>query len=198
MMYISTDSVFDGRLGGYSETDTTSPPNVYASAKLDGERRIASETDHYIVFRTSIYGPGGSGKVSLSDWILDVLGRGDEVHGFVDSIFSPLFTEHLTELVLLATRRRLSGLFHAGSRDSVSKYEFACQLARRFGLPTDHIVPTRLDSAGFIAPRPANTSLNSDRLQKALSIVLPNTQDGIGALYQATNRDRTVIDVKGS
>ena len=56
LLYISTDSVFDGGRGNYAETDTPSPVNVYAKTKLQGEREVLRQNPAALIARVSLYG----------------------------------------------------------------------------------------------------------------------------------------------
>ncbi|MEN7982571.1 MAG: SDR family oxidoreductase, partial [Nanoarchaeota archaeon] len=65
-IYISTDSIFDGETGGYSENDIPNPINVYAKTKLEGEEEVRKINGNYIIIRTNIYGKNKIQKFSLA------------------------------------------------------------------------------------------------------------------------------------
>ena len=95
-IYISTDAVFDGLLGNYNEKDITSPLNYYARTKLLGEQFVQEENPASIIIRTNIYGfhrpvPGRS----LVEWALSSLSKGDQITGFCDVCFNPVYTRQL-------------------------------------------------------------------------------------------------------
>jgi dTDP-4-dehydrorhamnose reductase len=90
LVYISTDSVFDGVSGGYRETDPVSPVNHYARSKASGESAVLDEIPDALVLRTNIYGWNLQSKHSLAEWALARLEGGEVVPGFRDVSFSPL------------------------------------------------------------------------------------------------------------
>jgi dTDP-4-dehydrorhamnose reductase len=181
VLHVSTDSVFDGRTGGYEEDDTPNPLNVYASAKLAGERDVLAASDTHLVVRTNMFGWSPKRR-GLAEWILGTLRGGGTVPGFTDAFFAPLLTNHLSGVMLEAIGRGLRGLYHAGAPASTSKYEFARDLASRFALDPERVQPATMQGATFIAERPRNTSLVSRRLEQQLGHRLPSLADGVAEL----------------
>ncbi len=173
LVYISTDSVFDGRRGNYLEGDETNPLNHYAATKLAGEKAAAGDQAEAVILRTNIYGSHSArhpGK-SLAEWALGALEKQEEIRGFHDVYFNPLYTGQVAELVHEAVigKRFPAGTYHAGSTQSISKYEFLCVLARCFGYDDTLIQSVSIDEMGFDAERPKNTVLNIERMCAHLS-----------------------------
>src|SRR5207248_7692393 len=77
LMYVSTDAVFDGRRGGYDETDAPNPINVYSRTKLDGERQVAASHPSASIVRINTYGWSTQAKPSLAEWMLSQLQQGE-------------------------------------------------------------------------------------------------------------------------
>ncbi|GAI18632.1 unnamed protein product, partial [marine sediment metagenome] len=73
LVYISTDSVFDGRRGWYTEKDRPNPLNYYAKTKLAGEKIVEGRNGNHTIIRTNIYGWNITGKFSLAEWVIDGL-----------------------------------------------------------------------------------------------------------------------------
>jgi dTDP-4-dehydrorhamnose reductase len=178
LVYVSTDSVFDGADGGYDEDTTPAPVNVYAASKLEGERGVRESTDRHLVVRTNMFG-WGLYKESLAEWIIGCLASGSEVPGFVDVVFSPLLVNDLVELVFELLRRRAHGTFHLASADAHSKFEFARMLARGFGHDEALVRRATIDGAMLKARRPRNTSLNVARVAREIEADLPTLEQGV-------------------
>jgi dTDP-4-dehydrorhamnose reductase len=178
-VYVSTDSVFDGARGNYSEGDLPCPLNVYASSKLNGERAALRENPDALVVRVNIYGWNAQEKQSLSEWILGQLLARREVPGFTDVIFSPLLVNDLADALLRMMDLQLSGTYHVTGSQAISKFEFARMVARIFGANDALIVPARVADAKLRAPRPRNTSLNTQKLQLALGMPMPGVEAGL-------------------
>jgi len=170
-IYISTDYVFDGQVAGRDEEALPSPINCYGLTKLRGEegtRRISS--DHLII-RTTIYGwsledkPRGVERMVLS------LQEGKEVFGFTDQIYAPVTVNDLGRAILELVRKGLKGTYHIFSPDSLSRFEFTRQMARKFNLPVELVKPSKLKDARLVAPRPL---LNNLSVKKALKEIGPD------------------------
>ncbi len=190
--HVSTDSVFDGDRGQYSESDETRPLNMYARSKLEGERAVADAWADALIVRTNFVGASSHGGTGLAEWIADHLEAGERINGFTDVIFSPLLAGTLGALVMRMIDLRLTGLYHLGASDSVSKYELARRLAVALDLDLTLVDPATVANAALGAPRPLDTSLDSRRAQTALGASLPNVQDAVSG-FAKLRRARNVL-----
>lgn len=184
LVYISTDAVFDGERGFYAEEDAPNPLSVYASTKLAGERAVAEANPDAIIARVNFYGWSLSGQRSLAEFFINSLKAGRPVMGFTDVYFCPLMVNDLARILLAMLEKRLSGLYHVFSRDSLSKYDFGVLLARRFGLDADLIQPMVVDQAGLKVPRSRRLILHTKKLSTALGRPLPTISAGIKRFYR--------------
>ena len=112
LIYISTDAVFDGRQGNYSETDQPAPLNVYGRSKLAGERAVWERLSSALIVRVNIYGWNAQEKLSLGEWFWRHLRQDERVPGFTDITFCPMLVNDLADVLLQMMDRRLSGLYH--------------------------------------------------------------------------------------
>jgi dTDP-4-dehydrorhamnose reductase len=187
LLYVSTDSVFDGQRGGYSEQDTPNPLGVYSRTKLEGEDAVAREDSTAIIARVNLFGWSLNGRQGLAEFFFNNLYSGKVVMGFTDVIFSPLLTNHMAGIFIKMFEHQLSGLYHVVSADSLSKYQFSCELAEKFNLDASLIKPLPIAEAGLKAARSPNLSLRTDKLQGALGESMPSIStglDGLNSLYQ--------------
>jgi dTDP-4-dehydrorhamnose reductase len=178
-VYISTDSVFDGVKGEYRESDQTSPLNVYASSKLQGEQAVMTELPDSLLLRTNIYGWNAQEKQSLSEWSLNRLVNGDTVPGFMDVTFCPILVNDLSDVILDLMETNSSGLFHAVGSESCTKYEFARQIATAFGFDLKNVLATSIDDLNMQAQRPKNTSMLTEKLCGVLGRSMPDVHSGL-------------------
>jgi dTDP-4-dehydrorhamnose reductase len=163
LVYISTDFVFDGARGNYSEEDPPSPLSVYGRTKLQGESEIPQDG---CIIRTSIYGLGSSPqRPGMVEKVITRLRNGEAVQGFTDQSFTPISTGNLALFIEEILVRRLSGVFHLGIPETYTKYEFFRSAARAFGLDPDLVRPGLSSSVNYLAPRPAKASLNTSKAQ---------------------------------
>jgi len=183
MVHISTDAVFDGQLGGYSEEDATNPINVYARTKLAGEQQVAENNPEAIIARVNFYGWSLRGKRSLAEFFYYSLSGGKKMMGFTDVLFCPLQVNDLADVLVSMVEKDLHGLYHVLSPESISKYEFGCRIARRFGLDDGLIEPTSWEKAGLKANRSPCLTLNVEKLTRDLGNTLPDQQQGIERFF---------------
>lgn len=179
MIYISTDSVYDGRTGRYDERDCPAPLNAYSRSKLAGEEAVLDIQPDSIIIRTNMYGWNAQYKFSLAEWILHRLKNGKEVPGFVDVIFSPLLVNDLSELLLDLMNEASEGVYHLASRDSCTKFEFARMLAEEFEYDVAGVKPVSAESVAFKARRPRNTTLATAKVHRTLGQPLPDVRSGL-------------------
>lgn len=179
MVYISTDAVFDGKQGEYIENDQPNPLSVYALTKLTGERSVANANPDALIARVNFYGWSLSGQRSLAEFFFYNLSAGRRINGFEDVFFCPLEVNDLVDILLHMIEKRLSGLYHVVSSESLSKYEFGCSLARQFSLEESLITPISWQDGGLKATRSPNLTLSSDKLSRALGKPPPGQLSGI-------------------
>jgi dTDP-4-dehydrorhamnose reductase len=179
LIYISTDSVFDGRKDGpYDEDDRTGPMNTYARTKLDGEKACLALSQG-TVLRTNIFGWSRAERVSFAEWVLKGLVERTRRNMFSDVAYTPIHVTHLSDAIEQVWQQRLYGLFHAAGSTSLTKYQFAVLVADVFGLPADKVMPVSIDDAELGADRPKNMALSSARISSALGRSLPTAVDGV-------------------
>jgi len=184
MLYVSTDSVFDGTRGHYAESDQPRPVNIYAKTKLEGEQEVLGRNPLAAIARINLYGWSAGPKRSLAEWILGQLARGKVVPGFTDTFFCPILANDLAQVLLAMVDRDLVGLYHVVGSEAVSKYEFARQVAVRFGYDPAQVAPAQMVEANLKAPRPRNTSLNTGKISAALGRSMPDVDSGLRKFAQ--------------
>jgi len=150
LVQISTDCVFSGMKGLYSETDFADADDLYGRSKYLGE----VDYNHAITLRTSIIGHELSGSRSLVCWLLAQQGK---IYGFRKAIFSGLPTVELGNVILkyVLPNPELRGLYHV-SAEPINKFDLLTLVARQYDkdleiIPKDDFVIDRsLDSTRFM------------------------------------------------
>jgi len=183
LIHVSTDAVFDGQTGNYSEEDTPNPLGVYARSKLAGELAVAEANPQAIVARVNLFGWSISGKRSLAEFFFNNLSAGKPCMGFTDVYFCPVLANDLGIVFLKMLDASLSGLYHAVGNQCLSKYEFGVQIARRFGFDERLVIPTSVQDSGLKAARSPNLTLRTEKLVHALGESLPNCSNGLEKFY---------------
>ncbi len=188
LVYISTDSVFDGKKGNYTEDDSASPRNYYGLTKYEAEDAIKAHENHIIV-RTNIFGWNIQNKHSLAEWILDNLQKGRSIKGFDDAIFSSIYTMEFARILDKMLDANLTGIFNLVSHGAMSKYEFAVLIAETFELDKSLIESISIGNHRFVANRGKNLSLNAEKLSKTLGEDMPTVKDCVKLFFQDYKRE---------
>jgi len=166
LIYISTDYVFDGEKGMYSENDGTNPINFYGYTKLLGEKFCR---DFCIARTCVIYGVREAGeKTNFALWLIKKLERGESVKVVTDQFVTPTLNTNLAKMLLDIAEKRFQGIFHLSGATRLSRFDFAKELAREFGFDENLIIPAKMDEMKWIAKRPKDSSLNTEKAKKLL------------------------------
>lgn len=181
-LHVSTDAVFDGRRGSYTEEDQPNPLSEYARTKLAGEQSVMAANQDALVIRVNFYGFSLSGTRSLAEFFLYNLMAGEQVKGFTDVHFCPLYVAELVDVIFAMIGKNLSGLYHVVSPECLSKYDFGRRIADKFGLDSGLIQPVSVNDGNLLAKRSPNLTLRVDKLLAA-GIQLPGQSDGLERFY---------------
>ena len=173
LAHISTDAVFDGRKGEYTEADDPNPLSVYARTKLEGERAVLAADPQAVVLRVNLFGWSLTGRRSLAEFFFNNFRAGKSVMGFTDVHFCPLLVNDLFSILHKIFQRKLSGLYHLVSCDSLTKYQFGVALARQFGFDESLIRPASVSEAGLKAQRSPLLTLRTNKLARDLGEPMP-------------------------
>jgi len=179
IIFISTDSVFDGRIGNYRETDTTNPLNYYAASKLAGERIVRSNDNHLII-RTNIFGFNLPLRESIAEWAIRSFMEGTAINGFTDISFNAIYTRHLASIINKMLVDELSGIIHVASANSMNKYEFLKYLELKILGNNKLVRQSTSENFKLYPPRPKNTILAIDKLRELL--FPPTMEEGLNKL----------------
>lgn len=182
IVQISTDQVYDGA-GAHKEEDITIS-NCYGFSKYAGE--MAAMSASATILRTNFFGPSlSSERPSLTDWLMKAMTEGQDITVFEDVYFSPLAIQTLVEMIELAVRKRQPGIFNLGSKDGISKADFAFEFASVMDLPLDQVTRGSVGTAKLDAHRPENMRMDSSKFELAFTIQLPNLKSEIASMRDA-------------
>ena len=133
LIHFSTDCVFSGKSGGYTEEDLSDATDLYGKTKYLGEVTAADA----LTLRTSIIGREIAHYSSLLEWFLDQNQK--KVRGYKNASYSGVTTNYLVKLVgdVIENHSTLSGLYQVTSRQTISKYELLCLLREAYDRDVD-------------------------------------------------------------
>ena len=169
LVAISTDYVFDGTRGGYTEDDVPNPRGVYARTKRCGEEAALLIAPNTAVARVAVVYSGRPGaKNTFATQVVEKLSKGEQVKAFSDQVVSPTLAENAAAMTLeLLLQHDYRGVLHTAGGTALDRVEFAHKVAERFGL-TGEIVPVRTADVKLLAPRPLQSGLDVSRATKLL------------------------------
>ena len=169
LIHISTDCVFSGRKGGYTESDPPDPEDLYGRTKLLGE----VEGTGCLTLRTSMIGRELDTSFGLVEWFLGQEGKA--VSGYRRAIFSGFTTIALAEIIsaVISGHPGLHGLYHVAS-EPISKFDLLSLIREVYGLhieiqPDESVVCDR--------------SLNGDRFRRATGLMAPGWPEMIRQMH---------------
>lgn len=186
LVYISTDMVFDGKKGNYSETDQPNPLSVYAKTKLDAEQCALSLNPDTIVVRLALmYGRGVLPRIYSSEWLLRELIRRKEepdpapLNLFHDQFRSMLAVNNAARALIELAKSHFCGIIHIGGPEPISRFAFGEKLCRKSDLPLTLIQAVQHDEHPLAAPRPRDVSLDITLAQSLLETTLLSVDEGL-------------------
>jgi len=177
LLHISTDQVYNG-VGPHVEGNVNLS-NYYSFSKYAGELVAAGVNS--AILRTNFFGKTKCSKrKSLTDWLYFNLTSGNEIEVFSDVFFSPLSSATLCKIISQIISRRITGIYNLGSKNGMSKAEFAYQFVKILGLNNSLMADCNIDDVTFIKTyRPKDMRLNADRFERETGILLPSLIDEI-------------------
>ena len=181
IIFISTDSVFDGKQGNYHEEDQVGPVNYYGLSKWKGEEIVRRNPKH-LILRTNIFGSSCPLGGSIAEWAIKNFIDGSIISGFTDVYFNSIYTNHLAEIIRQLIEGKVHGTFHAGSSNIVSKYSFLKYLEAKLMGSSKLVACSQSSEIQIYPERPINPTLNVDKLKKLVDV--PTVEDCIDALVK--------------
>jgi dTDP-4-dehydrorhamnose reductase len=185
LVHISTDYVFDGEATEpYTENDETNPISVYGNSKLEGEEKIKTVFDNYLIIRTSwMYSEFGHNFVRS---ILALAKERDTLEIVNDQIGSPTYARDLANCIIdiiiksiLNPKAYLPGIYHYANQGVCSWYEFASEILNIAGIKSCKLIPVSTEQYPAVAKRPKYSVLDTSKVRESFGIGIPNWRDSL-------------------
>ena len=190
MLYIGSNSVFDGKTPPYKPGDETNPLNIYGETKRDGELEVLKYKGNAVLRLPLLYGEVEQlGESSLTTLFTAVM---DTSKPSKHSDYERRYPTHVTDVaqvcVKLAEKHVKSGdaggIWHWSGKECHTKYTMACTMVEVFGLPSDHLSPIRGPTGG--APRPYDAHLDRTATESVFQIRETPFREGIHQVLHAS------------
>ena len=179
-IFLSTDFVFDGERGMYSEEDVPQPVNYYGRTKLEAEEAVKEyEHDWTIVRTVLVYGKNHSGHSNILKIVKEKLEKGEEYNVVDDQVRTPTYVEDLAKGIVTIIEKKATGVFHLSGKDILTPYQMAIKAAEHFKL--DSSVIKKATAASFSQParRPLKTGFIIDKARKELGYEPLSFEEGL-------------------
>jgi len=185
LIHISTDFVFDGlKHQTYSESDTTSPINIYGKTKLAGENAILSimKFDAIIIRTSWLYSEYGNNFVAT---ILKLAQKNNNLNIVSDQIGTPTYAGDLGRVILNIIKNdkfneleRVSEIYHYSNAGCCSWYDFAKEIVNISGAKCI-INPINTEDYPTAAKRPEYALLSKKKISKEFNLKINSWQDSL-------------------
>jgi dTDP-4-dehydrorhamnose reductase len=188
LIYISTDLVFDGLRGNYSEEDSTNPISFYARTKRVAEEVVQSFVPHHTIVRMALlYGPPAPHSRSFLGWMGDGFREGKPVTLFTDQFRTPLYSGDAVGIIeeLLARKGQPPDikLIHAAGPERLSRVEIGRIYCEVFGYDRSLIKEIRMSEKGEVTNDAPDVSLSIEKAKTFLDFKPKSVREGIEDIY---------------
>ena len=170
LIQISTDFIFDGEDGPYTEEDEPNPLSYYGLSKLKSEEVLQAHNVKWTILRTIIvFGVGEKlSKGNIVLWAKGALAKGDPLNIIDDQFRAPTLAEDLADACILAAKKKAFGVFNASGKDIMSIYEIVERIAKHYGNTTENLNRISTATLNQTAGRPPRTGFILDKSKKVL------------------------------
>ena len=164
-VFLSSDNVFDGESGYYTEDDVPKPINKYGQMKAEVEKYILTNHSNDCIMRISkIIGDKPHAKNIFTQWQKSLIEQ-KEIACIKNQIFSPTDVMDIVNCFFIVIERNLSGLYNVCNAENFERFELAYQFIKKYN-PKTTLTNSPLDTFNFMDSRPLKTYMSNDRFVK--------------------------------
>lgn len=175
-LFFSTDLIFDGKKGNYTEDDQPNPLSVYGRTKVAAEEAVRQHSDHAIVRISLTGGHSPGGNRGFNEEMKNAWRAGKTLNLFMDEFRCPSTADVVARAVWELALSNASGTFHLCGSERLSRFQIGELLAAKHPELNPKVnVTSRKDYHGVA--RPPDTSMNCEKIEKLLSFRIPRFSD---------------------
>lgn len=179
-IFISTDFVFDGDQGMYSEEDAPRPVNYYGRTKMDAEAAVKDYEHPWAIVRTVlVYGKNHTGRSNILGIVKEKLEKGEEYSVVDDQVRTPTYVEDLARGVISVIEHKATGIFHISGKDELTPYQMATRVAEYLHLNKSLLKKATVANFTQPAKRPPRTGFVLDKAEKELGYKPTGFEEGL-------------------
>lgn len=180
LFFYSSDLVFDGKRGGYVETDAPNPVSVYAETKVAAEQVVLANPRHTVLRLSLNFGKSPTANRAFNEMLRNDLAAGKNFSLFTDEFRCPTAAQVTARATWELLQQRAAGLFHLCGADRLSRWEIANLLLPHWPALPGRIQPDTVKNYQG-PPRPPDSSMNCAKVQRLLSFRLPGMAEALAA-----------------
>jgi len=160
IIHVSTDYIFDGKDGPYSENALPNPVGYYGRTKLASENALRISGTFFTILRTNVlYGIAPNSRPDFVRWVINSLNEKENIRIVKDQINNPTFIDDLIQGINKIIEFRKTGTYNIGGKEFLSRYDFTLRIADFFNLGKNLITPITTDELKQPARRPLKSGL---------------------------------------
>jgi dTDP-4-dehydrorhamnose reductase len=160
IIHISTDYIFDGKEGPYSENAIPNPVGYYGRTKLASENALRISGTFFTILRTNVlYGIAPNSRPDFVRWVINSLEKKENIRIVKDQINNPTFIDDLVQGINKIIEFRKTGTYNIGGKEFLSRFDFTLRIAEYFNLGKNLITPITTEELKQPARRPLKSGL---------------------------------------
>ncbi len=169
LIHISTDYIFDGKNGPYTENDTPNPLGYYARTKLASENTLKISGCKNTILRTNVlFVTAKFSRPDFVKWVVESLRANKEIRIVDDQINNPTFIDDLVQGINKVVELRKEGIYNIGGNEFLNRYEFTLMIAEYFNLDKNLVEKIKTEELNQPARRPLKSGLITIKAQSEL------------------------------
>lgn len=179
-LFISTDFVFDGERGMYTETDAVNPVNYYGDTKVKAEELVKQYEHTWSIVRTVlVYGKPFNKRNNILTVIREKLEKGETYDVFNDQVRTPTYAEDLANGIAAMVEKNAIGIYNICGEEIYTPYEMAIATAEFLQIDTSLIKKITAKDFAQAAKRPLKTGLTIDKAKNDLGYKPVSFKEGL-------------------
>jgi len=184
LVHLSTDYLFDGENGPYSEDEPPNPLGYYAQTKLESEEVIKENLGDYVIVRTNVLYGNGIKVNNFVLWVINQLKKDQNIYAVTDEFNNPTLADNLADAISELIEKSFLGIINIGGSEYLSRFDFAQKIALKFNLDRKKIfritvkeLERKLNKKR--AKRPPKGGVKIDLAKKILCTKLLDVDEGL-------------------
>jgi len=174
-IFLSTDIVFDGENGDYTEKDRPLPINIYGKSKLEAEQKILKIHNNMVIIRMALcLGKGLGSTNSFVDWFYKRLENDEPLPLYYDEFRTPVSAKFAAKAIWELANNYFTGIIHLTGKEKINRYDLGVKILKYLKSEKQYLLHKE-SAKNSTYPRPVDVSMKSDILDSVLTIPQENS-----------------------